>query len=221
MNLQTYPASDRCDMLLDRALTLRFCPICSILQDRTYNLLCELQLEAVRNEEINALVLSAGGYCHFHFWYLEHLASAATNAQLLEGLLTEIEEGRLEGMLAGTAVVLADRSQCPVCRDGSTWEQNLLASFIRKISDQDFRAVYNDSRGLCLPHLVKISTQITDRNQRTFLLDGSRRQLRTLLQELKLLLIKRQNSDHSPGAERDSVYRAIGKLVGGKHYRAG
>ena len=79
------------DDLLTTALKQRGCPICMILQNKTNDLMCKLQFEAVHNQEFNALLLSVGGYCHFHFWYLEKLASPVTNAQLLEDLLGKIE----------------------------------------------------------------------------------------------------------------------------------
>lgn len=221
MHLDEPLPTNGCEKLLHRPLNVRFCPVCAIIQDRTYNLLCELQLEAIRNKEINARVLAAGGYCHFHFWYLEHLASAATNAQLLDDLLSKIDKERLEGILLGIGGLFADASRCPVCRCCVGWEQRLLDCFVEKLSHDEFRAVYEDSRGLCLPHLAKLSPRLTDQQQRTYLLNSSRRQLRALIQELKRLVAKRDNRDHSPGAENDSAFRAVEKLVGGKHYRVG
>ena len=84
------------DDLLIRALRGRICPVCLVLQTKTYELLCRLQLEAVRDEMVNALILSAGGYCHFHFWYLEKLASPVTNARLMEKLLNGMNRSCLE-----------------------------------------------------------------------------------------------------------------------------
>src|SRR6266571_2955032 len=95
------------DKLLTHALERPFCPICLILQNKTTDMLCRLQFDAVRNEEVNVWVISAGGYCHFHFWYLHSLASAVTNAQLLEGLLQKVEKQFLETRAAKQSVGLA------------------------------------------------------------------------------------------------------------------
>jgi len=192
-----------------------------VLQSKTNDLLCSLQREAVRDEQVNAVVLAAGGYCHFHFWYLEKLASPVTNAQLLENLLAKINKECFEDNAGDAASSFDDVSRCPVCRSCREWEENLLASFTKKIPEKDFCAAYERSPGLCLPHLSKALKKISEREQRAFLVQSGRRHLNTLIQELRLLTAKWHNKDRTPGRENDSSYRAIGKLVGGRHYRAG
>jgi len=61
------------DEALTKALVQRYCPICLILEDKTRDLLCQLQYDAVHNDEVKKLVLESGGYCHFHFWYIDKL----------------------------------------------------------------------------------------------------------------------------------------------------
>ena len=209
------------DELLTNALGQRICPICLILQNKTNELLCKLQFEEVHNQGVNTLVLSAGGYCHFHFWYLEKLGSPVTNAQFLEDLLKKVEKEFMEDTSGDTADWFGDETRCPVCSSCKEWEQKLLISFTGKIAEKDFCARYESSRGLCLPHLSKVLKKLSDKEQRIFLAKSSRCQLDLLIQELRLVVAKWQNTDHSPGGERDSAYRAIGKLVGGKYYRAG
>jgi hypothetical protein len=62
---------------------------------------------------------------------------------------------------------------------------------------------------------------VSGREERAFLVRGSRHQFASLLQELRLLISKAQNKDRSRGGESDATYRAIVKMVGGKNYRAG
>jgi len=221
MALAEYIKIDVSDELLTHALSQRLCPICLILQNKTNELLCKLQFEAVHNQEVKALVLSAGGYCHFHFWYLEKLASPVANAQLLEDLLQKIKQEHMEENPGDAAESFGGESHCPVCFLCREWEQNVLISFARKMPDKDFCARYENSRGLCLPHLSKVLKELPDKEQRGFLAKSGRHQMDVLLQELKLFVTKWQNKDRSPGSENDSAYRAIGKLVGGKYYRAG
>jgi len=219
MGLEEHIAIPVSDELLTHALGQRICPICSVLQQKTSDLLCKLQFEAVRNQEVNALVLSAGGYCHFHFWYLERLASPVTNAQLLESLLKKIEKEYLD-ISGDPAVSFGDTSRCPVCCSCKEWEEKLLISFAAKTQEREFRAVYESSRGLCLPHVAKVLKRLPDREQRGFLVKSSRSQLESLIQELRVQIAKWQNKDHSRGGESDATYRAIGNIVGGKNYRA-
>ena len=207
--------------LLLTAIRQRSCPICLILQIKSTDLMCELQFEAVHNPEVNARVLSAGGYCHFHFWYLEKLASPATNAQLLESLLTRIEREFLGDTNGDVASVLDEQLRCPVCCSCRDWEDKLLSSFAARTGERDFRATYETSHGLCLPHLAKVLKRLPNSEQRVFLVASSRCQLTALREELRLLIIKWGNKDHRLGKEKDSAYRAIGKLVGGKYYQVG
>ena len=67
MNLEEYIKIDVPEELLMHALRQRICPICLILQNKTSDLLCKLQFEAVHKQQVKAAVLSAGGYCHYHF----------------------------------------------------------------------------------------------------------------------------------------------------------
>lgn len=210
------------DELLTHALDQRLCPICLILQNKTNELLCQLQFEAVHNRGLNALMLSAGGYCHFHFWYLEKLGRPVTNAQFLEGLLKKIEKECMEDSSTDVTASFGDDSHCPVCYSCKGWEEKLMNCFSRKIQqEEEFCTRYENSRGLCLPHLSKVLKKLPNKEQRAFLVKSGRHQVDVLLQELRLFVTKCQNKDRSPGRESDSAYRGIGKLVGGKYYWAG
>src|SRR5438128_2068327 len=125
---------------LATALTQRYCPICYILSDKTYNLLCQLQYDAVHNAEVRAYVTAAGGYCNFHFWYLEKLTSPVTNAQFLESLLEKIKAEILDHQSTpqGVFTFLTIEARCPVCRTCRIWEEELLALFTAKIPEKGF-----------------------------------------------------------------------------------
>ncbi len=220
MGLEEQVKIDFAEELSTRALRQCICPICLILQNRTSNLLCRLQLEAVHKPEVKAQVLSAKGYCHYHFWYLERLASPVTNARLLEDLLSKIAKEYLEDD-SGKAAALLSAVSCPVCRSCKEWEEELMISFAEQMRQPEFCAAYERSSGLCLPHLAALLKRVSDREVRAFLVKTSRCQLESLLQELRLLISKAHNKDRSRGGENDATYRAIAKVVGGKNYRAG
>lgn len=210
------------DGTLTKALAQHYCPICLILEDKTRDFLCRLQFDAVRKEEVKESVISAGGYCHFHFWYLHKLASPVTNAELLDALLERIRVEMPDGhdVLKSTPSNLITEVRCPVCFISGEWEEELLIVFTSKIEEEEeFRIAYQDSRGLCLPHLAKVLQQLVDSEVRAFLVTATCRQLDVLVEELKLQVAKWRNKDRSPGEEQDSTYRAIQKLVSGRNYR--
>jgi hypothetical protein len=215
MILAEYLNIDVSKDLLLRALRARICPFCAMLQTRTHELLCHVQLEAVKDEPVNALVLSSGGYCHFHFWYLEKLASPVTNARLLEQLFDTLTQRNFEG-----SVELNTGAACPVCLSCRAWEETLLSILARQLQDKDFCAAYEISPGLCLPHLSAAVKKLP-REQRAFLMQVGRRQLDVVIRDLKLLIEKWQTRNHTPGSESDAAFRAIAKLVGGRHCQTG
>jgi Family of unknown function (DUF6062) len=220
MDLQEDAELDSSEQLLMSAVRQRICPICLILQDKTRDLLCKLQFEAVHEQRVNAAVLSAGGYCHYHFWYLERLASPVTNARLLENLLEKIGKECLEDD-SGEAAASLRAPSCPVCCSCNGWEEELMISFAEQLRQADFCTAYESSSGLCLPHLSAVLKRVSKRKERAFLVKSSRCQFDSLLQELRLLIEKAHNKDRSRGGESDASYRAIVKVVGGKNYRAG
>jgi hypothetical protein len=151
---------------------------------------------------------------------LESLASPVTNAVLLEELIEKTEQEYLEDYSDESAASLP-QVRCLVCRSCRRWEEELLLSFIEKMRNADFRAAYERSSGLCLPHFSGVLKSISGPKERAFLIESGRYQLATLRQELRLLISKAQNKDRSRGKESDAAYRAIAKIVGGKNYRAG
>lgn len=212
------------DEALTKALVQRYCPICLILEDKTRDLLCQLQYDAVHNDETKEGVISSGGYCHFHFWYLERLTGPTTNAQLLDNLLERIRSGlpSKHDVVKGPAFTLGAEVRCPACSFSREWEEESLTVFASKIEEEEeFRTAYQCSRGLCFSHLAKVLQQLVDLEVRIFLVTATCRQLDALIQELKLQVTKWRNKDRSPGEEQDSTYRAIEKLVGGRNYWIG
>ena len=156
---------------LATALDQRHCPICYILADKTYDLFCQLQYDAVYDPHVKARVTAAGGYCRYHFWYLEKLTSSVINAQLLEGLLERIKAEILsrQNALQGVSTCLATEARCPACCACREWEEELLALFAAKIPEQGFWAAYQHRRGLCLPHLAQILDRLPDPEARSAL----------------------------------------------------
>ncbi|HBA39315.1 MAG TPA: hypothetical protein DCZ05_06125 [Deltaproteobacteria bacterium] len=212
------------DDILADAISQRYCPVCLILEKRTSDLLCQLQYDAVHNDETKEWVISSGGYCHFHFWYIDKLASPTTNAQLLDNLLERIRSGlpSKHDVLKEPAFTLGTEVCCPVCSFSGEREEELLTVFASKIEEKEgFRTAYQRSRGLCFSHVDKILQKVIDPEVRTFLVTTTCRQLDVLIEELKLQVAKWHNKDRSSGEEHDSTYRAIEKLVGGRNYWIG
>jgi len=209
------------EAILTDVCAQRHCPICFILADRTSTLLRQLQYAAVYDTEGKARVSAAGGYCNFHFWRLEKLASPATNALLLESLLEQRKAALLSCQDDPQRLIncFTTALRCPVCCACCEWEEELLSLFATKAPENGFWAAYQHCRGLCLPHLVQILERLPDREARSALITAACRQLDGLLHDLRLQFVKWQTEDRSARDEREATDRAIEKLVGGNRSR--
>ncbi len=189
------------DLILSKMKEENRCPICGVVEDLEYDLLAHLQFEITERKEVREQVVAAGGFCPFHFRRFRKLASEKTNALFLEALIVRS---------LGDKVLL--QAGCVVCEGTSCHETQLSEKFICLLEKDAFRAVYEHSNGLCLPHLESTSARTPSSEAKKFLYESHRRQLKSLGRSLKKL-ISRAWLDPSNN-ERSAVPRAVEKLVG-------
>jgi hypothetical protein len=177
------------------------CPICGVIEDLEYDLLAHLQFEITERTEVRDQVVAAGGFCPFHFRQFRKLASEKTNALFLEALVARS---------LGDKVL--PQAGCFVCERTSSHETQLSEKFICLLEKDAFRAAYDHSNGLCLPHLESTAARTPSPEAKEFLYESQRRQLKSLGRSLKKL-ISRAWLDTSDN-ERSAIARAVEKLVG-------
>lgn len=217
-------------LLLD-AMAEPFCPICSVLDAMLFDELCHLQRQAVVDPETHAAVVTSGGYCADHFWYLHELASPVTNAELLAPLIDRVTEhltafsAALHGnpsLLRHGAAQLRTRLgacvSCRVCARVALWQGEAVKSIIAIMADPEARQRYWENRGLCVPHLALALSTCTDRTTADFLLDAAVEQSRRLADDLRTYVRKWKEKDRRAGAEDAAPRCAVDKLAGPRHH---
>jgi len=82
---------------LREAFGYRGCPICHVLDKDESNFMATLLYQTIKEEKVRHDVVSANGYCNFHFHQMARYASPMGNAVLTKDLIDaeikEIEKG--------------------------------------------------------------------------------------------------------------------------------
>jgi len=82
---------------LIEAFRYRGCPICQILDQDEYDFMCQWQHRTFMEEKTREDLVSAKGYCNFHFYEMARLTSPLVNAVVVKELETHIEKGLGQG----------------------------------------------------------------------------------------------------------------------------
>jgi len=129
------------------------CPVCALLDDFEFDVLCTLQFDVIHDNTLRNTIASEGGFCDFHFRQFRKVANSKTNALLLLAIINHYMQSNMEYSL-----------HCRLCKASAEYEHTLLASFLSLIEDSAFREVYANQCGLCIGHLgslLAIDTTVT------------------------------------------------------------
>lgn len=227
--------------LLD-ALQEDGCPICRLLIKRTEAYLDSLLYENVNDPGTREVLRKSHGFCNWHAWR----ATAVSNSELglaiiYEDLLREqIDQfesvagrlrprpiwGRLWARLSRKARVAHElpilawrraKSRCPECGIYSPFaEATLIGTILDFMADTEFAAAFENSFGLCLPHLYAAIHLGRDHPHLPQLVELQVRLFRALRWELRDLIRKHdyRYAEEARGAEAGSWRRAVELFVG-------
>ena len=152
------------------------CPVCSLLDDLEYDILCKLQYDVTNDEAIRNSIASEGGFCDFHFRQFRKVANSKTNALLLSAVIDHYMKANMEYSL-----------HCRLCNASAEYEHNLLSSFLTLIEDSVFQEEYAKHSGLCIGHLMSLFTMDISESAKKWLMDVLRISLQNdlpLLQDM-------------------------------------
>ena len=93
-----------------------------------------------------------------------------------------------------------------------------LDTFLEWIDDDDFRAAFEQSSGLCAPHLLLILRKTKDHSLQKYLISKHIEKYSTLLTELNEYIRKTdyRYKHEKKGREKDAWKRAVNLLAGGE-----
>src|SRR5262245_23391486 len=148
------------------------CPVCRCLVDESRSYLGALLYEQVTDPETRRALRRSWGLCNWHTWLLPDVESSAFGAAILCEDLVGRAVRRLESAARGArpgglgrwlaaltgrptlAERRARRPPCPACVNAAETEERYLETLAHFIVDDELRAAYSLSDGLCVPHLA-------------------------------------------------------------------
>ena len=190
------------------------CPVCRLTRQAARRWLETLFYEQVNDPATRERLRQALGFCARHASLAARLGDPLGWSIIAADLLGRAQQSPAE----------APVTRCPVCEHEERTARHALATLLAHLEEPDVRAAYEQSEGLCLPHLRQALT-------------GRRRTGKQLLEEIELKKLAElrgecegfvEGSDYRQrqrlrGPEADAWRRAARKLSGlfeeegGKH----
>jgi len=192
------------------------CPLCA-LRARNENAYADGFLgDSVMDPDTRAQV-NEKGFCNRHFAMMLPMKNRLG--------LALITHTYLKNVIAGPASRIRARvGRCILCeRLGFTMRRYAYTLVHLWLNDGDFRRLFGESKGLCLPDAVLVmemaETAVRGAKRKEFFAALAKLQIENLSRverELEWFTLKfdYQNRDKPWGESRDALERAIGKLTG-------
>jgi len=199
------------DRSLREAFDYRGCPICHVLDKDETDFMAQLQCQTMKEEKARRDLVSANGYCNFHFHQMARLASPGGNAVLTKDLIDaeiqEIEKGSFGPTL---------RIDCQVCKYAAEREEFYVKEFKALLSEKSFQQEYEATDGLCRLHLKGVLNLLQGGELHQFMLGCHMMHLRLLKVQLETFISKVGSTSRDFKEEKESWFVAIEKMVGKK-----
>lgn len=193
---------------LNKAFAYRGCPICNVLDEEESDFMAVLQYQTLKEETVRREVVSANGYCNFHFHQMARMASpmgmAILSKDLIDAEIKEAERGSFEPAL---------RIDCPICKYIEAREESHVKEFSALLAEGSFRKEYEATDGLCRIHLKRVLNLLREDGCIRFMFASHIMHLKLLRVELETFISK-SKSTRDFKEEKDSWLVAIKKITG-------
>jgi len=194
---------------LREGLEYRGCPICHVLDKDESDFMATSQYQTFKGGKVRQEVVSANGYCNFHFHMMARMASPLGNAILTKDLvdaeIKEIEKGSFGPTL---------RIDCPVCKYVDEREGFYVKEFKVLLSEKSFQKEYEATDGLCRIHLKWVLNLLQEGELNQFILTSHMMHLKLLRVELETFISKVRSTSRDFKEEKNSWWVAIEKMAG-------
>ena len=199
------------------------CMICHFMDKDESDLLIQW---ASAGENIHKGLRNGDSFCNHHFWRLSKVISDVALATLsgffLEQFISELDNTGKEQTevwfrnyrehqsgLLGQAV-------CPVCGRLAQRESDYTESVVEFLEGEGNMKTYEDSRGLCIAHFIKIFLYLRNDIVRERLRMSQRSHIITLIHELQEFIRKKNPSLRWERTTDEWIayWRSLEKLVG-------
>lgn len=216
------------------------CPICTLINKNIDRFIEGLLYESVNDVEIRKDIKKSKGYCNYHGWKIESfgdpLAHSIIYGDLMESLgdsienfLKDINSINYEKKLFSNKTKennklekfrknLNTKDNCPICKMVFDSEKLYILSFAEYIrEDNEFKAQFEESGFLCIPHIIKLLEFYSDINTMKKIMEVQLSKIKKLshhLSEIKRKSDYRFSNEDSSSEEKTAWIKAIKQWVG-------
>jgi hypothetical protein len=198
------------------------CPVCTLVQRAGARYIEGTFNESMLDPGIRQNLAESMGFCYEHTWQSidlklsDALGHAILYQDLVKHVLNTIAENEKNpGQQLASA--LDHVMGCPACRIEEDTLERIIDSLVAALRDPDFVAEFQQSNGLCLPHLKQLVPKL-DQKRQAAVLGHQRARMESLKGELAEFIRKcdYRFRDEVIGKEGDSYKRAA-DMIKGKH----
>jgi len=200
------------------------CPVCYVVKRIVHKAMDDFLYESVNDPILRDEIMEVRGFCNRHAWQLQKCGGGSGQASIYEDLLNfGLEQfKRMDAMISAQklAKILnakkTGKAICLFCKQERDVEARYLSVFWESFAESEFKTVYKNSAGLCLPHLSQVLGKSHKAGLVKELVDFESQKLKELIEELREFIRKHDYRFSKEGfrKEGDSWIRAIEKFVG-------
>ncbi|MDR7542699.1 MAG: DUF6062 family protein [Armatimonadota bacterium] len=231
---------DQLFLAVYHALDWQHCAVCHLSVQGVERLIDGFLYERVNDPWTREDLLASRGFCAAHAWRLTHILDSQTGIAIVYrhllqefydtfiteaagrvsqpvGLRLALFGGSNGGLGRSLSAWLTPQRPCLACADQWQAEERYTWATAQALPDEDFRARYASSLGLCLRHLATVMTQTESSSDLEWLTNAERALLEGLLNDLSEFWRKHDyRFRHEPMSqgEATSWQRVLHKYVG-------
>ncbi len=194
--------------------------------------------EFVTDPTTRAWLQAANGFCNRHAWLAVRMRDTGSGLAtiyetILEAIMKRFQKhqpvlaasGKTESFISKllrnerseTARLLEQEQECQICVRAAEAENPYLNELLRWFDEDEMRAAFDSSFGLCLPHLDLLIARYPEHENLPILVEAEKDKCEMLLAELKGYLRKLDyRYSNEPRGNEQYSWRRVVELVAGK-----
>jgi GTP-binding protein EngB required for normal cell division len=202
------------------------CGICAYIAERLWDFLCRYQYDIAVNRADQESFAELGGFCPFHTWEYESIASpyGICNGypSLLDRLAAELRDAASSGdrgfVLSKLHHLLPTQNDCILCRVRDQAEQDAVARTVGSIETDKNRTSLS-FLSMCLPHLVLVVRSVRDDRVARELIERQAALLQRFAEDMRRYALKHDATRRYLASREETTVSSRGLLcvAGNRH----